>query len=261
MTETVGYRWKLVVEYDGTEFVGWSRQPGQRTIQGCIEETLTQLFQHPIQVAGSGRTDAGVHALGQVAGFTAPKKRDPESIRLGLNGLLPHDISVVSVQRVGLDFEPRFWSRSKRYRYTWLVRSTRSPLQRRQVWHVFRPLDVEMMQLAGQHLVGKHDFSSFRAQGCQGKHAVRRIEALSVTTTGDNVHLDVHGHGFLRHMVRIVAGTLYEVGIGRQPSSWVTDVLQAKDRTRSGRTAPARGLCLMEVVYGEGPPDWFIPGG
>jgi len=261
MTEQpdASFRWKLVVEYDGSDFAGWSRQPGQRTIQGCMESCLAQLFQESINVSVSGRTDAGVHALGQVAGFTTTKDRDGDKLRIGMNALLPKDVSVVSIERARPDFEPRFWSRSKRYRYTWLVRPSRSPLHRREVWHVHHKLDVGAMHRGGQSLLGEHDFSSFRAQGCQAKHAIRRIKGLEVFQKGERVFLDVHGHGFLRHMVRIVAGTLFEVGVGKQTEDWVNDVLEARDRTQAGRTAPARGLCLMEVVYGDGPPEWFVP--
>lgn len=257
--EASAYRWKLVVEYDGSDFVGWSRQPEQRTIQGSIEACLAQLCQHSAGVSVSGRTDAGVHALGQVAAFTTTKRWDAEKLRIGMNALLPADIAIVSVALVRPDFEPRFWSRSKRYRYTWLERPSRSPMRRRTVWHVHKALDSEAMHRASQALLGEHDFTTFRAQGCQAKHAVRRIQGISVTREGDSVVLDVHGHGFLRHMVRIIAGTLYEVGIGRQSEAWVAEVLASTDRTRGGRTAPAYGLCLMEVVYGDGPPEWFQP--
>ena len=130
---------------------------------------------------------------------------------------------------------------------------------RHRVWHVHHELDVPAMTEAAQLLLGKHDFSSFRAQGCQAKSAVRIIKSIEVISEGDFVYLDVHGHGFLRHMVRIVAGTLYEVGAGKKSPPWVGEVMVACDRTQAGRTAPARGLCLMEVEYGDGPPEWFVP--
>ena len=261
MSETTSetYRWKIVVEYDGTDFVGWSRQPGQRTIQGCLEACLAQLLQHPVQVSVSGRTDAGVHALGQVAGFTTYKLRDPFKFQTGMNALLPPDISVLSAECVRPDFEPRFWSRSKRYRYTWLVRPARSPMLRHRVWHVYHAMDAASMATGAAYLLGEHDFSSFRAQGCQAKHAVRIIKGIQVTQQGEFIYLDVHGHGFLRHMVRIIAGSLYEVGAGKRPSEWICQVLSARDRRQAGRTAAAGGLCLMEVEYGDGPPDWYDP--
>lgn len=199
----------------------------------------------------------GVHALGQVAAFTTHKKRDVEKIRIGVNALLPQDVAIVSLESVRLDFEPRFWSRSKRYRYCWLERPSRSPLRRNVSWHIYKRLNVEGMHLAAQSLLGEYDFSSFRAQGCQAKHAVRRVKGISVHREGDMVFLDVHGHGFLRHMVRIIAGTLFEVGTGKRKPEWIASVRDSKDRTKAGQTAPAFGLCLMEVVYGDGPPDWF----
>ena len=174
--------------------------------------------------------------------------------------MLPDDIAIVSVEPVGIDFEPRFWSRSKCYRYTWFERPSRSPLRRNTVWHVTEPLNVQEMHKAAQTLLGEHDFSSFRASGCQAQNAIRRIKEISVSRTdGTYVHLDVHGHGFLRHMVRIVAGTLYEVGRNKRDTLWVESVLKARDRTKAGRTAPARGLSLVEIQYGEGLPEWMQP--
>ena len=237
--------------------MGWSRQPGQRTVQGTIEQCIQQIFQHEVTLSVSGRTDSGVHAFAQVAAFSSPKNKDVEKIRISLNGLLPEDVAIIEVEAMGLDFEPRFWSRSKCYRYTWFERPSRSPLRRHSVWHVRTPLRVDEMNRAAKLLLGKHDFSSFRARGCQAQSAVRQVKEISVRRIeGGYVYLDVHGHGFLRHMVRIIAGTLYEVGRNKQEAAWVDDVLCARDRTKAGRTAPAKGLALLDIRYGDGLPEW-----
>lgn len=250
------YRWKLVVEYDGTDFVGWSRQPGHRSVQGAIEACLEQILQHPVTLSVSGRTDAGVHARGQVAAFSTHKVREPKRVTLSLNGLLPPDVAIVHSELMPESFEPRFWSRSKCYKYFWLERPSRSPIRRAGVWHIHQRLDVDSMNKAALVLLGEHDFSSFRASGCQSKNAVRKIKDIAVQRHGDCVVLEVHGHGFLRHMVRIIAGTLFEVGRGRQSPDWVRVILTGKDRTKGGQTAPACGLFLESIVYGDGLPEW-----
>jgi len=250
------YRWKLVLEYDGTLFKGWARQPGVRTVQGELEAVLQQLFQHPVHVIASGRTDAGVHALRQVASFATHKARPAEKVFTGLNALLAEDVACVEVEPADLNFRPRFWALSKTYQYSYLERDARSPLRRRRAWHVGRPLNVGDMNLAIQALVGQHDFSSFRAQGCRALHAVRIIQAARVERIDDQVELTVQGHGFLRHMVRIIAGTLYEVGTGRRTVQWMEQVLQSQDRTLAGRTAPAHGLCLIDLVMGDEVAPW-----
>lgn len=250
-------RWRIVLEYDGTDFEGWQIQPGRRTIQGELEAALARILGHPSPVLVSGRTDAGVHAEGQVAAFDAAVERSADAIRAGLNGELPPDLACVRAEPAVPDFDPRRWAWGKTYRYTWLDRPSRSPLRRRRAWHV-RPLDEEAMRPGAAHLLGVHDFSSFRAAGCGAAHPVREVAAISVHRVGDEVRLEVKGHGFLRHMVRIIAGTLTEVGLHKRDPSWVLDVLRANDRSWAGRTAPAQGLTLVEVRYGEGPPPWSL---
>ena len=251
-------RWKITLEYDGTDFAGWQFQPGQRTLQGTIEEALTRLCDHPVTVSVSGRTDAGVHALAQVASFQTSARRDERAIRAGLNAFLPLDFACVRAEPVEDAFDARYWSWGKHYRYTWLVRDSRSPLIRTRAWHL-RGLDAAPMAEAVGAIVGRHDFTSFRAQGCAASHPNRTIEAATVTADGDLVHLDVHGQGFLRHMVRIIAGTLAEVGSGKRPSTFVADALAARDRTAAGQTAPPNGLTLIEAKFGDGPPPWIDP--
>jgi len=247
-------RWRLVLEYDGSGFVGWQVQPEGRSVQGVLEAALEGLFLEPIRAYPSGRTDAGVHAVAQVVAFDARVDRSPREVRDALNAVLPEDVAVVHAERAEPDFDPRRWVEAKRYRYTWLERAARSPLRRGRAWHVRGPLDVEAMDEGARLLVGRHDFSSFRAAGCTAAHPVRLVKDIAVVRRGDEVHLDVDGHGFLRHMVRIIAGTLLDVGRGRHPSAWVGEVLDARDRSAAGKTAPAHGLTLLSVSYRNGAP-------
>jgi tRNA pseudouridine38-40 synthase len=249
-------RWKIVLEYHGAGFDGWQLQPGRRTIQGVVEEAAAKLLGHEVRVAASGRTDAGVHAEGQVASFVTDVPRDERAVREGFNHFLPEDVACVGAERVPDHFDPRHWAWGKRYRYTWVDRPARSPLRRDRAWHV-RKLDHERMAEAARCLVGRHDFSSFRAAGCAAKDPVREMEAWDVTRRGDEVHLEARGHGFLRHMVRIVAGTLTQVGLGKRDPAWVAEVLAARDRTVGGLTAPAHGLTLVSVTYTDSPPPWI----
>ncbi|MCO4744618.1 MAG: tRNA pseudouridine(38-40) synthase TruA [Proteobacteria bacterium] len=249
-------RFAIRVEYVGTAFSGWQVQPGERTVQLVIEQALERLVQHPTRVTVSGRTDSGVHALGQVASFVTTASRSARAVRDGLNANLPSDVAVVDAWEVPEAFDPRRWSWGKHYRYRWLNRPSRSPMRADHTWHQRRVLDVEAMKVAASHLVGRHDFTSFRAAGCAAAHPIREVTRVEVARHDDEVWLDVWGNGFLRHMVRIVAGTLTEVGRGAETSEWVRAVLQAKDRDQAARTAPAAGLCLIEVRYEEGPPPW-----
>ena len=253
-------RWRLVVEYDGTDFAGWQVQPEARTVQGVLQETLAGWLGHPVRITASGRTDAGVHALGQVASFVTEVDRPARAMRDGVNVQLPRDVAIVDAAAVPEAFDPRRWARGKHYRYRWLVRPARSPLRERYCWHVPRGLDAEAMAAGAVHLAGWHDFSSFRASGCQATHPRRHVTDIAVRRHEDEVHLDIRGQGFLRHMVRIIAGTLTEVGRGGRSPGWVREVQEARDRSAGGRTAPARGLTLVEVAYGAGPPEWVREG-
>lgn len=246
---------RLDLEYDGTAFAGWQAQPGARSVQGVLEAALSSFLGEPVRVASSGRTDAGVHAWGQVAAFTTAVERSDKAVRDGLNALLPDDVAVRHAERAPDDFDPRRWTRTKRYRYVWLDRPTRSPLRRTRAWHVRDPLDVDAMHAAAQALVGRHDFTSFRASGCNARHPVRHLDALAVRRADDEVWLEVDGNGFLRHMIRIVAGTLADVGRGRRAATDVAAILGARDRARAGKTAPAHGLYLVSVTYGDGRPE------
>ncbi len=251
-------RWRLVVEYDGAELVGWQVQPEGRSVQALLEAAAAAVVGHPVHVAGAGRTDAGVHALGAVAAFDTAVSRSARAVRDGLNAHLPDDVAVVDAVEAPPDFDPRRWIRHKRYRYTFLDRRARSPLRRGRAWHVRARLDEAAMAAAVAALVGEHDFSSFRAAGCAAAHPVRWVQDARVSRDGAEVHLDVVGHGFLRHMVRIIAGTLVEVGLGRQAPGWMAEVLASRSRSAAGRTAPAHGLTLIESVVGNGP-HWDDP--
>lgn len=251
----------LTLEYDGTDFFGWSVQSEGRTVQGELERSLAQFLGHTARVDGSGRTDSGVHARGQVAAFTTTATRSADNILRGLNSLLPQDLAVVDAREVPLHFDPRHDAKVKQYRYTWYNRRIRSPLALRRAWWVRDPLNVEAMNRALVPLVGTHDFSSFRAAGCDAAHPIRTMQGLTVSRAGDEVFFDAFGHGFLRFMVRNLAGALWVVGLERRPPEWLYQVLMAKDRRAAPRTAPAQGLTLISVSYDESIPDYrsFTP--
>jgi tRNA pseudouridine38-40 synthase len=242
-------RWRALLEYDGTDFAGWQFQPGQRTVQLEVESALERLLGHPGRVTASGRTDAGVHALGQVISFVAKVSRSPRAVRDGLNALLPADVGCLDAAPVADDFDPRRDAIDKSYRYAWLDRPGRSPLRRHRAWQLRDTLDVPAMNAAAQALCGEHDFSAFRASGCSAAHPRRTVYEASVVRVGDEVHFDVRGNAFLRHMVRNLAGTLVEVGLRRRPVEWPGAVLASCDRREAGRTAPPWGLALRCVRY------------
>jgi tRNA pseudouridine38-40 synthase len=240
---------KLILEYDGTGLCGWQRQDNGPSVQGHLEAALAALLQQPVPVVGASRTDAGVHALGQVASFSAECRIPLHGIRRGLNSLLPDSIAVVAAEEVPDDFHPRFSACGKEYRYTLLNRPERSPLWRRRTWHRARPLDLAAMQAAAAALLGEHDFSAFRAAGCTARHARRCITAVEVTAEPPLCHVTVRGNAFLRNMVRIIAGTLVEVGEGRRPRESVAAALRSGRREDAGQTAPPHGLALVRVDY------------
>jgi len=248
-------RIKLTLEYDGSAYVGWQVQPNGRSIQGALKDALEKLLGEAVEPMSAGRTDAGVHALGQVACFDTSRVLPLKAYWRGLNGLLPEDIAVVDAVEAPADFDPRRWSLGKRYRYRVSNRRSRSPLRRRTHWEVFAPLEVGPMREAAAHLLGRHDFSAFRAADCEAKHPVREVTSLTVEGQGgDEIILEVAGTAFLKHMVRNIAGSLVEVGRGKRAPGWMQEVLASRDRTRAGATAPAHGLTLVEVFYGEGRP-------
>jgi tRNA pseudouridine38-40 synthase len=256
----------LGIEYDGSHYHGWqTQQPGVVTVQETLEAALSRVANHPVQVSCAGRTDSGVHAFGQVVHFDTEAQRGAHNWLLGVNTNLPFDINVSWVKPVADDFHARFSATGRRYRYLILNRLTRSALLHGRATWVHRPLDHEAMHRAGQVLLGAHDFSSYRAIGCQAKHPVRTLEQLTVTRRGDLVELAVSANAFLHHMVRNIAGVLLAVGRGDQPEDYPRRVLEAKDRTQGGVTAPPDGLYFAGVRYPdeygipEPPPPGFLP--
>lgn len=238
------------IEYDGAGLIGWQTQKNGPSVQDALERALSAVADEPVRVTGAGRTDAGVHATGQVAHFDALSPRAPRAWVLGGNTGLPPGICLRWAREAPRDFHARFSARARSYSYLLLNRETRSALWRQRAWWVHRPLDATSMHRAGQALVGEHDFSAFRAAACQSKSATRRIERLEVTRHGEFLRLDVTANAFLHHMVRNIAGTLAAVGRGDRPEGWVAEVLQGRDRCLGGATAPAEGLYLVHVDYG-----------
>src|SRR6185312_1827127 len=216
---------RLVVEYDGTGLHGWQRQANGATVQQHLEEALARLLCHEVTVAGASRTDAGVHARGQVASFRTEKPIPVHGIRRGLNSLLPAQIAVREADEVGDEFHPRFSALGKHYRYTILARGDRSPRWRDRAWHHPEPLSIEAIREGAAHLIGEHDFAAFRAAGCTAKTTLRRVDSIDVVRDGDLVRIDVRGNAFLRNMVRIIVGTLSEVGTGRRLPAQVAEIL------------------------------------
>ena len=241
--------WKLTVEYDGTAYVGWQRQDEGDSIQAAIEYAASQLFSEPVVAVASGRTDAGVHAENQVVSIAVHTDRIPRSVWKGMNAHLPPDIAVIQAEQMPSRFHARFDARGKRYVYHFHDGASRSPLVRQRVWHQHQRLDCALMQAAANALVGQHDFSSFRAAGCGATTTVRTVHRIEIVRDGDRVSMEVEGRGFLRHMVRTMAGTLVQVGLKRMPVSAVATILAQKDRSCAGPTAPANGLTLVSVTY------------
>lgn len=219
-------------------------------MQQHLEEALAKLLTHEVQVVGASRTDAGVHARGQVASFRTERPIPLHGIRRGLNSYLPDAIAIRDAAEVPDDFHPRFSATGKHYRYTLLVRPDRSPRYRDRAWHHADPLDVHLMHDAVRALIGEHDFAAFRAAGCTAKTTTRRVDSITLTRLHPHLlEVDIRGNAFLRQMVRIIVGTLTEVGTGRLSVSQVAEILASRDRTRAGKTAPAHGLELIEVRY------------
>ena len=242
---------KLTIEYDGTNYCGWQVQPNGVTVQEVMETALARMLGGPARLTSSGRTDAGVHARGMVACFTTEKGLPLQAFREGLNTLLPPDIAVRAAEEAPLSFNPRADALGKHYRYTILLDRLRAPLSRTFAWRLGGGLDLAAMRAACGAFVGEHDFAAFRASNCAAKTTVRTIRSFDVVEDGPLVRLDVRGSGFLKHMVRIMTGTLVEVGQGKRPPEDVGRLLAEGDRRVAGMTAPPHGLCLIKVFYGK----------
>ena len=243
---------KITLEYDGTRFYGWQVQPGRRTVQSEVERALRVLLRHPARVRVAGRTDAGVHALAQVCTVRTEVDLGTDRILRGLNGILPRDVAVHAVEDVHPAFDPRYSAVGKRYRYRILNRRGRPALRRHRVWHLWEPLDLHDMRRALAQLTGTHDFSAFRAADCPNKQPVKTLEVATLDEGGDAyLGITLVADGFLKQMVRIIVGTIVEVGTGKRAAESIAGLLQSGDRRLAGRTAPAQGLSLIEVMYGE----------
>ena len=241
---------KLLIEYDGTNYLGWQMQPGSPTLQGKIEEKLSLLTGEAIHLVGSGRTDAGAHAFGQVANFKTQSKMDPGSIQRALNSLLPPDIVIRKVKEADETFNARRSARSKVYEYRILNRPLRSAFHLRYAWHLSQKLDFEGMRRAARNLVGEHDFSSFRSVGSPTRTTVRKVIRAEWRKSRDGlIHFEIEANGFLKQMVRAIVGTLVDVGRGKINAEEFRGIIDAKDRKMAGATAPAHGLFLKEVKY------------
>ncbi len=241
----------LGIEYDGSHFSGWQCQTGKRTIQAELEKALSKVANHSVSVICAGRTDAGVHALEQVAHFDTTANRDSYSWLMGGNTQLPDDIRILWVKEAIDDFHARYSAIARFYRYLIINRKMKSALQPRQLSWCYEPLNAEKMHQAAQYLVGEHDFSSFRAQGCQSKSPCRMMHFIDVYRQGGQVIMDICANAFLHHMVRNIAGTLMAIGAGKKPVDWTAQLLEINDRDQAGVTAKPFGLYLGAVFYPE----------
>lgn len=242
--------YKLIIAYDGTRYFGWEHQPDRETIQGKIETVLERMCgADTVDVIGAGRTDAGVHARGMVAHVRLDTAMTADEIRDYLNRYLPEDIAVREVKRAGERFHARYNAIGKTYRYTVYTGNSKPVFDRKYMTVLDYSPDVDAMRAAAAFLMGKHDFKSFCGNGRMKKPTVRIVDQIEIRTQKDTLTFTVHGNGFLQNMVRILVGTLLEVGRGAYPPEHVQEILEAKDRRMAGPTAPAAGLCLMKVDY------------
>lgn len=243
-------RYRVTLEYDGGPFVGWQRQGNGPSVQGALEDAIFRLSGERVTVTGAGRTDAGVHALGQVAHFDLEKVFAAEKMRDALNHhLRPAPVAVVETEVVAPDFHARFSATARHYRYRILCRRAPPVLQRGRVWHVVRDLDASAMDAAAQHLVGQHDFTTFRSSECQAKSPVKTLDRIEVRRAGKEISIEASARSFLHNQVRSMVGSLKLVGDGKWRPQDVKTALQARDRAACGPVAPPDGLYLVQVDY------------
>jgi tRNA pseudouridine38-40 synthase len=242
-------RIRMVVEYDGTDYCGWQVQPDQPSLQGALQQALTTILGEPIRVDAAGRTDAGVHARGQTVAFSTTREPSMPTLQRSVSALCGPAIVVREIALAADSFDPRREARRRTYEYTIDNRAYPSPFRRRYAWHVHRPLDVVAMSGAATALLGEHDFRSFQAADCDAENPVRRVFVSALTAIDGEVTYTIEATAFLRHMVRNIVGTLVEVGHGARSVEDFARLLEARDRTLAGPTAPAHGLCLVRVDY------------
>lgn len=242
--------YKMIISYDGTRYFGWEHQPNtEMTIQGKLEQVLSRMIGAPAELIGAGRTDAGVHAKGMVANVHMDTERSPEEIRDYVNGYLPDDICVREVRRASSRFHSRYNAVGKTYCYTCYVGELKPVFNRKYVYVPEEKPDVERMQEAASYLLGTHDFKSFCHNPKMKKSTIRTVDRIEIVKKGDYLNFTYHGNGFLQYMVRILTGTLLEAGYGKRTPESMEELLEAKERSKAGFTAPPQGLCLMEVDY------------
>jgi len=242
-------QYRLLLEYDGTDYHGWQLQPNARTLQGVLETALATVLRHPARVHAAGRTDAGVHALGQVATFQTERAIEVRELRKALNALTPVDLAIREVAPVPETFDARRSATSRVYEYRIWNQPWRSAFWHRYTWHVARALDVRAMRAAAALLVGEHDFSAFRASDCESESRIRRVLHSGLTETENLCTYRIQANAFLKHMVRAIVGTLVLVGSGDLAADDVARILASRDRGQAGATAPPQGLCLVAVSY------------
>lgn len=240
---------RLVVEYDGTDFCGWQRQNDVRTVQATIEQAFEVMLKHPVSVRGAGRTDAGVHALGQVAAVDLDENIPVHGFIRGLNALLPNDVAIVDVADVPFGFDPRRAARGKIYRYSIWNHPVRSAIHLRTAWHIKPTIDLHLMRQAAKQLEGEHDFRAFRAADCERPSTRRLMRRVDVQKQGGMITIEVEGTAFLKNMVRIMAGTLLGAGLGKIAPAQIDEALVFGQRTMAGVTAPPQGLAMIHVIY------------
>lgn len=250
------YRLALGIEYQGSEYHGWQRQREVSSVQACLEQALSRVANHPVVVFCAGRTDAGVHATGQVVHFETRSERTEGAWTLGVNAHLPVDISVRWAKPVSSDFHARFSATARSYRYIICNQRLRPAILGSGMTHYHYPLQAELMHFAAQSLLGEQDFTSFRAMQCQSHSPWRKVYHISVWRQANYVMVDIKANAFLHHMVRNIVGSLLEVGTGNRPGDWIAELLAAKDRSLGASTAPAKGLYLVAVDY---PAQFSIP--
>jgi tRNA pseudouridine38-40 synthase len=242
----------LGIEYNGQAFQGWQYLGAARdirTVQGTLMAAVGSVANHPVEISCAGRTDAGVHAWGQVVHFDTGSSRNERGWILGINSALPGDVSVTWLRRMPDEFDARRSATARRYRYLILNSTARGGVMRGMVTWDFRHMDIAAMQSAATALIGEHDFSAYRSSECQSQSTVRRLHILNVARNGDYIVIDIEANAFLHHMVRNIVGVLTDIGAGKRPVEWAAEVLGTRDRRQAGVTAPAAGLYLMQVTY------------
>ncbi|WP_352419153.1 tRNA pseudouridine(38-40) synthase TruA [Proteiniborus sp.] len=240
---------KLIIEYDGTNYFGWQKQPNQRTIQETIENSIKKITKEDIDIFGSGRTDRGVHARGQVANFFTNARIPEDKIKDAINSVLPGDIVISHSEEVDEAFHSRYSAKGKEYRYIFFNRRIPSPLLRNYAYHIPQKLHFDLMEKSLADFIGTHDFKSFMASGSSVKDTIRTINNASLNKNHEIIELKINGNGFLYNMVRIIAGTLVDIGIGKISRNDIPQIIASKDRKKAGHTAPPHGLYLENVFY------------